>query len=287
MAKIQEQSQKSVQKILEMITNLQSIKKKAMAYAMNKVDYPVLNPEEVAEIYYQGYVDALKCIWYPPVTEPRFIRPEEFNIEYYQDFLDKMASSANSDVLSNKGVAHASLLSATLLRNTNNSLLMYTDFRPDLLCGKRERSGQGFEGIYWYEFKKFFKERLKSGCFRPESVKIILKNDDYIDNEPIRIISEALNCAETCDKIVIYKATPAARAQVEEILGRQEDKEESHYDFSVYDTNMFRLEFEADTYKSLASFNCTLWSSILTDFINYAPERFKLENITEFIRNKH
>ena len=209
------------------------------------------------------------------------IKEEEFQLKDYQSFLDKLAhqNPVSSDIISNKNPAHASILMATLLANTEHSMRMYcTGLRPALLCGKKEGDGQGFEGAYWEEFKNFFNKTIKNKDFKSNSIKILIQQNNWIENAPFRIVSEALKNKDTKNKMQVKLITPAWKEKIEETLGKQNGY---NYNFAIFDEKAFRLEFDAENYQALASFNNKTWSDILLGLFEKAFEN--ANDITEEI----
>ena len=86
---------------------------------------------------------------------------KEKELESYHSYLNGLASQdpTSSDIFSNKGVAHASILMATLMANTDHKIDMYcTGLRPGILCGRDENDPDGFKGAYWEEFEKLISD---------------------------------------------------------------------------------------------------------------------------------
>ena len=211
------------------------------------------------------------------------IKEEEFQLKDYQSFLDKLAhqNPVSSDIISNKNTAHASILMATLLANTEYSMSMYcTGLRPDLLCGKEEGDGNGFEGAYWAEFKHFFGDVIKDTKFGPNSIKILIQSTEWINNAPFKIIGQALNNTDTAGKIQVRLIAQSMKEQIEDLLGKQEGY---NYNFAIFDNKAFRLEFDAENYQALASFNSESWSKFLSKLFEEAFGN--ATDITNNIRN--
>jgi hypothetical protein len=199
----------------------------------------------------------------------KLIREEEKNNSSYQRYLDGLASTnpPSTEIFSNKGEAHASILMATLIANTEHNLDMYcTGLRPGILCGEGD---DGFKGAYWEEFQHFFNETIKSDAFGDESVRILVQTTEWIDNPPFGVVSNALNDPVTRDKIKVKLISEESKGQIEKILGKQKG-ENGNYNFAIFDRKAFRLEYEADSYRALGSFNSPSWTRILTNMFNVA-----------------
>ena len=209
---------------------------------------------------------------------------KEKELESYHSYLNGLASQdpTSSDIFSNKGVAHASILMATLMANTDHKIDMYcTGLRPGILCGRDENDPDGFKGAYWEEFKKFFSETIKSVGFKDNSIRILIQEDDWINNAPFRLIGNALRDDNTKNKIKVKIISEESKQQIENVLGKP-DKDNINYNFSIFDEKAFRLEYEADSYRALGSFNSSSWSRMLSKLFQDAFD--KADDITKKVR---
>lgn len=203
-------------------------------------------------------------------------------LKSYQEYLDGLAQKdpVSSEIFTNKGKEHASILMATLLANTEHSLDMYCQgLRPGILCGKQEGDGEGFEGAYWNEFKKFFNETIVSEGFASGSIRILIQNEQWLGNAPFQKIAEALNNETTSNKIVVKVIKQEDKERIEACLGK---KESINYNFSIYDGRAFRLEYEPNSYQAIGSFNNIAWSSLLKEYFDPAFNNAK--DITNSLR---
>lgn len=210
-------------------------------------------------------------------------KKEEQDLTYYQEYLDGLAQRdpVSSEVFTNKGRAHASILMATLLANTEHNLDMYCQgLRPGILCGKSEEDPEGYKGAYWAQFQEFFTNTIKSDAFEKESVRILIQDKQWIGNMPFKIIGKALQNEITKSKIRVKVISTEARNLIEESLGK---KENTNYNFSIYDNKAFRLEYEPNEYLAIGSFNDSSWCKLLGEMFNYAFEDQRAEDITELI----
>ncbi len=191
------------------------------------------------------------------------IKDEEKKISFYQTYLDNLAQgdSVSSEIFRNKGEAHASILMATLLANTVESLKLYCrGLTPGILCGKNENDGTGFEGAYWYEFKRFFDNTIKSVRFQNNSVQILIQEDRYLDNQPFLKVKQALQDPETKNKIKVKKITSDLKKEIDSFLGNSKGE---NYNFAIFDGRAFRLEYNPDTYQAIGSFRSLSWCDLL------------------------
>lgn len=202
----------------------------------------------------------------------KLIRDEEKNISSYQKYLDELASEnpPSTEIFSNKGEAHASILMATLIANTEHYLDMYcTGLRPGILCGEGD---DGFKGAYWDEFQRFFNETIVSEAFVDESVRILVQREDWLYNPPFGVVGNALRNPATQNKIKVKLISKESKEQIEKILGNPKG-ENGNYNFAIFDRKAFRLEYEADSYRALGSFNSPSWTKILTNMFNVAFDK--------------
>ena len=214
----------------------------------------------------------------------KLIRDEEKNISSYQKYLDELASKnpPSTEIFSNKGEAHASILMATLIANTEHHLDMYcTGLRPGILCGSD--NDKGFKGAYWEEFQHFFNETIVSDAFGDNSVRILVQKKDWLKNPPFGVVRNALINPRTTNKIKVKLISEESKDQIEMILGKQKG-ENGNYNFAIFDCKAFRLEYEADSYRALGSFNSPSWTKILTNLFNVAFDNKNTKDITEDVR---
>jgi hypothetical protein len=219
-------------------------------------------------------------------NEEKNYRPEEKAIIQYKEYLDKLADQdpPSSDIFSNKGEAHASILMEKLLSRTTEKLDMYcTGLRPGILCGKDEGDKKGWEGAYWHEFKKFFHETIKSDKFKEDSIRILIQTEKYINNAPFRVVRNALNDDATRNKIKIHLISEDSKRKIENALGGSEKNPQIN--FAIFDGQAFRLEYEADSYRAIGSFNTPSWKDILTSIFKAAFEDEEARDITDNVRN--
>ena len=216
------------------------------------------------------------------IKSVKLIKEEETKLTSYQAYLDGLAqgTSISSEIFTNKGKAHASILMATLLANTEYEIKMYCQgLSPGILCGKIENDDDGFEGAYWNEFKHFFEETLKSDSFKPGSVKILIQKQDWIRNKPFQIISQALQDQRTCNKILIRQISPESKSEIVRVLG---DNGQNDYNFATFDNKAYRLEYNPNDYQASGSFNNPSWCDILNRLFDSAFKTAK--DITNDIR---
>lgn len=194
------------------------------------------------------------------------INEKEHAIKYYQAFLDRLAQgdTISSEIFTNRGEAHASILMATLLANTTKKLKLYCrGLSPGILCGKTEGDGNGFEGAYWNEFKSFFKDRKK---YESIQVEILIQNTKWLYNMPFNIISEAIKTS----KIQVKKIKDDSKKRIESLLGNANGE---NYNFAIFDEKAFRLEYNPNNYQAMGSFHNPSWCRLLTYLFDEAFQK--------------
>lgn len=212
------------------------------------------------------------------------VKREEEEISDYLDYLNNLAKESregkSGETFYNKGEAHASLLMAKLLANTEKSLRMYcTGLRPGILCGKNEGDGEGFEGAYWKTFKDFF-SKTNLAKFKRGSIKILIQRKDWIRNRPFAIVREAQKCYP--DIIEIKWIRHNSIGWISKLL-RGNGSCLGKNNFSVFDNRAYRIEYDQNNYLATGSFNdlemCRQLSYIFDREFKRASQLEELNNI--------
>jgi hypothetical protein len=207
----------------------------------------------------------------------------EKELSYYLDYLQNLETQKSDEIFSNEGDAHASILMGKLLEGTQKSLLMYCcGLRPGILCGKDEqqdkKNGGGYRGSYWKVFKKFFTDDE----IYNKKVKILIQTKEYTNNLPFKIVKDSL---KKNNNIEVKKIDDKWKNFIDIFLDaivppniyeynkqRNLGSGKSKYNFSVFDKERFRLEYDIDSYKAIGSFNSKSWCDILTALFDKAFE---------------
>ncbi len=203
------------------------------------------------------------------VIKPRsveLINDKEREIKYYQTYLDSLAQgkSVSSEIFTNRGEARASILMATLLANTTKTLKLYCrGLSPGILCGKVERDGEGFEGSYWKEFKYFFEEQKKYNSIK---VEILIQDTTWLYNKPFQVIKDAIKSAN----IQVKKIDTDSKQRIGNLLGNANGE---NYNFAIFDSIAFRLEYNPDNYQAMGSFHNPSWCKLLTYLFDEAFQK--------------
>lgn len=191
---------------------------------------------------------------------------KEREIKYYQTYLDSLAQgkSVSSEIFTNKGEARASILMATLLANTTKTLKLYCrGLSPGILCGKKEGDGKGFEGAYWEEFKIFFEEQKK---YNSVKVEILIQDTTWLYHKPFQVIKDAIKSSN----IQVKKIDTHSKQRIDNLLGNANGE---NYNFAIFDSIAFRLEYNPDNYQAMGSFHNPSWCKLLTYLFDEAFQK--------------
>lgn len=161
-------------------------------------------------------------------------------LKEYQEYLERLAAENSEEIFTNAGIEHASVLMATMFKNTQCRIRMYsTGLRPNLITTEP----------YFEEFKKFFNNMTD------KDVSIMVEELSAIDALPFTIVKSAMR--KFPDKIKVRLIKPEDRAKINEELGFE------HCNFTIFDGQRFRLEYEPSEYKAIGSFNHNDWAERL------------------------
>lgn len=200
------------------------------------------------------------------------VREEERKSSDYLKYLEDCVNDRIDNprkIVYNEGKPYASLIMATLMKNTHKTLLMYcTGLRPGILCGKQEGDGKGYEGAYWDVFKSFFKEKNVN---KLEGIKIMIQNNKWIDNMPFKVVR---NCKNNCPgKIEVRKINNKGIRNLSKLL-----QIDGKTNFAVFDGTAYRIEYDPDHYLASCSFNdpemCAFLSKTFEEEFNKAEMIF-------------
>lgn len=152
-------------------------------------------------------------------------------LEEYREYLEELAESKSTDMFSNGGKEHASILMSVLLQNTNKVALMYCEgFKPDLIATQP----------YWDALNEFLKN--------PEhELHVLVQSERCQDQKPLLMLHEMINQGST--NILVKKISKTGKAIIEERYG------EDPCNFAVFDDEKFRFEYNPTEYKAFGSFN--------------------------------
>lgn len=169
-------------------------------------------------------------------------------LEEYRRYLERLAESKSTDMFSNGGKEHASILMSVLLKDTKRALIYAMGFRPDLIK----------TDPYWGELENYLRNPSNE-------LFVLVETPDYMNAEPLKRLHEVMNLRQ--DKTVqVRKISPEGRQIIEDRFGK--DK----CNFAVFNDNKFRFEYDPDKFKAFGSFNqpenCEILSNLFFDAFN-------------------
>lgn len=143
----------------------------------------------------------------------------------YREYLERLAKDKSPKMFSNGGKDHAVVLYSVLLEHTNDIARFYCE---------------GGTSVIWRdpEFKSAIAKALEKTDFE---IKILTRNASVPD---FSWLPEASR-----NRIVVKSATQAGISQINSHF------QTSLCNFSVFDTEKFRFEYDVENYKAYGSFN--------------------------------
>lgn len=168
---------------------------------------------------------------------------EEQKFQEYLNYLKILAEPTppKATLISNKGERHASILMGALLNHTEKCLKMYcTGLTPTILHGEGEECT-----AYWRVFIDFFEKTVDH--FGNGSVQILVQSKAWENYPPFEVVKNAMK--QYPNKIEIKVENSKSREIVNNYWGKDDS-----INFSIYDKNAYRLEYEPSKHKAIASF---------------------------------
>lgn len=153
-------------------------------------------------------------------------------LDEYKAYLESLARSCSPDLITNGGKEFASVLMSVLLANTGNVVRMYcSGFKPDLITTQP----------YWNALRKYLIEG--------KEIRVLCETDVAKDDLPMQLLRLEKEKRKHKESIVVKLITEEDRRKICESVA------EEHCNFSVFDGNKFRFEYEPEDYKAFGSFN--------------------------------
>lgn len=188
---------------------------------------------------------------------------EELKFQEYLNYLKELAAPnpPKSTLISNKGEHHASILMGALLCHTEHNLRMYCmGLTPTILHDGGEANDST---AYWNEFKSFFSNKVNQ---LDGKIQILVQKKDWENCEPFNIVRES--CQKHQGKIEIKVENTSSREVVNTYWGKDDP-----INFSIYDNVAYRLEFDPEQHKAIASFNDSVISTELSSVFDKMFEK--------------
>lgn len=199
-----------------------------------------------------------------PVTPKKIEESTSVNYLKYLSNMIEERKENEGKLFYNEGKPFASLLMATLLKNTHTSLKMYcTGLRPGILCGKDEGDGKGYEGAYWEAFKEFFTtSNIKN--YSKNAIQILVQTDKWKENLPFRRVFE---CQKEYPEQVSVRIIK--RSSIRYLFGLLNDTVRlGKNNFAIFDGTAYRMEYNPDRFLAKGSFNDPKTCSFLSDLFD-------------------
>lgn len=156
-------------------------------------------------------------------------------LEFYQSFLEKLASEGSSEMVSNGGIEYASILMSVLLKNTTDIARIYCKgFREDLIT----------TDPYWSTLKLYL-ENTK------HKILVLVQSANCIDEKPLQLLKKIKDERKGMglgDSIIVKEISPKSRIEISQIYGED-------CNFAVFDKDKFRYEYDPEGFKAYGSFN--------------------------------
>lgn len=158
--------------------------------------------------------------------------PSKQLLEKYREVLEDMARKHSSEPFTNKGKEYASILMSVLFQNTEHQVRMFAyGFRPDLIMTPP----------YWNTLKEYINDTDKP-------INVLVETNEFVKEEPMRFLANAKERGRK--NINVRLISEEQKKQIQEKMAPY-----AHCNFSVFDDNMYRMEFEPEEFKAFGSFN--------------------------------
>lgn len=190
-------------------------------------------------------------------------------LKSYEDYLDGLIKSNKpGELFTNGGIEHASILMSKLFSQTKNEVRMFCEgFKPNLITTEP----------YYTSLRKYIES--EDG----KSIKVLVETDEYINEESFRYLQTQQKEKEKDGKenlVQIRKIKPENKEKIFKEMNTE------HYNFSVFDESMFRLEYDPDKYKAIGSFNDPERAKILKKLFDLLFEEADLMPNTIILQNQ-
>jgi hypothetical protein len=171
----------------------------------------------------------------------------DLNLDNYLDgygtYLKSLIDSNSSELFTNQGINHASVLMAALFSVTKNEVRMYCQgFKPELIETEP------------------YKDTLTKYLDNSKPIKVLVETDIYKDRDPLKKLIELRN---NTDLIQIKQIKTNDKTNIDKAL-------KGHCNFSIFDDDKYRLEIDPNLYKAIGSFNDSIFANVLISLFDNA-----------------
>lgn len=154
-------------------------------------------------------------------------------LDVYKAYLEELARTNSSDLFSNGGKEHASILMSVLFNSAQKIVRMYCNgFKPDLIRTEP----------YWSTLNKFLEDKNKI-------LLVLVETKDFLNAEPLQLLKKIKSLRQNRETIIVK----LIQAKDKDAISSHFDSE--HCNFSVFDDNKFRFEYDPEDFKAIGSFN--------------------------------
>lgn len=217
------------------------------------------------------------------ITVVKPIKPEEISATGYIDYLSEKIEHRKEnegDIFYNDGKRFASLLMATLLQNTHESLKMYcTGLRPGILCGKKEGDGRGYEGAYWDAFKNFFSD--KNEIFKKNGtnkIQILIQTKKWLHYMPFKKVAK---CMENHPGYI--QVRHIRKNGIAHLFDYLNIDKGGKNNFAIFDDKAYRIEYNPDRFFAEGSFYDPKMCKYLGGIFDYEFENADIVSKAEIL----
>lgn len=150
----------------------------------------------------------------------------------YVEYIERLAREKSPEIFTNGGIEYASQLMAVLFKNTEKEARIFCQgFKPTLIT----------TSPYWEELQKYLNDKNKS-------LKVLVESGDYANEAPVALLKEK-RAERNDDSIQIRVVSEQNRKKI------YEGFDGKPCNFSIFDDNKFRFEYEPSGYRAFGSFN--------------------------------
>lgn len=159
---------------------------------------------------------------------------QEKMLEEYKEYLLDLANRNSSEIFTNGGLRHASVLMSVLLNKTERQACIFCEkFSEDVI-----------QDPYLSEISTFLREKKQVG------MKILLESDQCVNEKPLTLIRQERDVRTNDEGLIeVRHITDDDKMRIfRELKCKQ-------CNFSVFDGKMYRFEYAPEYYKAYGSFN--------------------------------
>jgi hypothetical protein len=155
-------------------------------------------------------------------------------LQEYRDYLQGLLDANSSEIFTNGGLQHASVLMSVLFENTKSGARVFSEgFKSELITTEP----------YWSILKKYV-------CDKTKSLNVLVENSNHLHEAPMQLLLEE-RARRSADDSPIHIRLIGEKDK--EHIFRELKCEQCN--FAVFDEKMYRFEYDPKKYKAFGSFN--------------------------------